>query len=131
MTMKLGWVIHYVPDVAATLTFYEAAFGCTRGMVSEGAEFGTLQTGETTLAFCAESFLAQDGSFDFMPMRPNKLPGASEIAFVTDDVAGAYAKAVAVGAQPLLPPKEKPWGQVVAYVRDLNGFQVEICSPMG
>jgi hypothetical protein len=25
---------------------------------------------------------------------------------------------------------EKPWGQVVAYVRDLNGYLVEICTPM-
>lgn len=129
--MKLGWVIHYVPDVAKTLAFYEAAFGCTRGMMTEGAEFGTLATGETTLAFCAESFLAADEAFDFMPMRPNKLPGASEIAFVTEDVAGAYARALAAGAQSLMAPKEKPWGQIVAYVRDLNGFQVEICSPMG
>lgn len=128
--MKLGWVIHYVPDVAATLSFYEAAFGCKRGMSSEGAEFGTLQTGETTLAFCAERFLAADGAFAFTPMRPSMQPQASEIAFVTSDVAGAFAKAVAAGATPLLAPKAKPWGQVVAYVRDLNGFQVEICSPM-
>jgi len=129
--MKLGWVIHYVPDVAATLAFYERAFGLTRGMLTEGNEFGTLVTGETTLAFCAETFLAADAFFDFIPMRPNKLPAASEIAFVTDDVPGAYAKAVAAGALSLLAPKEKPWGQVVAYVRDLNGFQVEICSPVG
>lgn len=129
--MKLGWVIHYVPDVAATLAFYEHAFGLTRGMLTEGNEFGTLATGETTLAFCAETFLAADAFFDFIPMRPNKLPAASEIAFVTDDVPGAYTKAVAAGALPLLAPKEKPWGQVVAYVRDLNGFQVEICSPIG
>lgn len=129
--MKLGWIIHYVPDVAVTLAFYEAAFGCTRGMVSEGAEFGTLQTGETTLAFCAESFLAADGFFEFSPMRPSAKLAPSEIAFVTPDVAGAYAKAVAAGAVSLMPPKEKPWGQIVAYVRDINGFQVEICSPMG
>ena len=24
----------------------------------------------------------------------------------------------------------KPWGQKVGYVRDLNGFIVEICTPM-
>jgi hypothetical protein len=27
-------------------------------------------------------------------------------------------------------PKIKPWGQVVAYVRDLDGFLIEVCSPM-
>lgn len=128
--MKLGYAIYYVPDVAATLAFYEAAFGLERGMLSEGGEFGTLCTGETLLSFCAESFLEGDG-FAFAPMRPEHALPAFEIAFVTPDVAGAYAKAVAAGAKPLLAPKEKPWGQIVAYVRDLNGFQVEICSPMG
>jgi len=49
---------------------------------------------------------------------------------VTEDVAGAYARAVAAGAMPLMPPKEKPWGQIVSYVRDCNGFLVEICSPV-
>jgi len=27
-------------------------------------------------------------------------------------------------------PETKPWGQTVAYVRDRNGFLVELCSPM-
>lgn len=128
--MKLGWVIYYVADVSATLAFYESAFGCSRGMVSPGSEFGTLQTGETTLAFCAEAFLDADG-FAFERMRKGKPLPAFEIAFVTEDVEGAYRKAVAAGAAPLVEPKAKPWGQVVAYVRDLNGFHVEICSPMG
>ncbi|MFO0110274.1 MAG: VOC family protein, partial [Alphaproteobacteria bacterium] len=34
-------------------------------------------------------------------------------------------------AAPLKKPEQKPWGQTVAYVRDLNGFLVEICSPVG
>lgn len=128
--MKLGYAIYYVQDVPATLAFYEAAFGCTRGMLSEGGEFGTLDTGETTLSFCQEAFLTADG-FSFAPMRPDHALPAFEIAFVTEDVAGAFAKAVAAGAKPLFPPMEKPWGQIVAYVRDLNGFQIELCSPMG
>lgn len=33
------------------------------------------------------------------------------------------------GATEAKPPAEKPWDQTVAYVRDLNGFLVEICSP--
>jgi lactoylglutathione lyase len=48
---------------------------------------------------------------------------------VTEDVAGAFAVAVKAGADPVAKPKQKPWGQLVAYVRDPNGFLVEICSP--
>jgi uncharacterized glyoxalase superfamily protein PhnB len=55
---------------------------------------------------------------------------AVEVAFVTDDVEAAFAGAVKAGAVPVAQPKHKPWGQLVAYVRDLNGFLVEICSPM-
>jgi lactoylglutathione lyase len=28
------------------------------------------------------------------------------------------------------PPETTPWGQIVGYVRDLNGFLVEISSEM-
>ena len=38
--------------------------------------------------------------------------------------------AVAVRAVGYVEPHAKPWGQVVAYVRDLNGFLVELCSAM-
>lgn len=129
--MKLGWVIYYVEDVAATLAFYEKAFGFQRGMLSEGGEFGTLQTGGTELAFCAESFLEAEGDMVFELMRRDRPLLPFEIAFTTKDVEGAYLKAVAAGATPLIAPKAKPWGQVVSYVRDLNGFHIEICSPMG
>jgi lactoylglutathione lyase len=38
------------------------------------------------------------------------------------------ARAVAAGAAPVVEPAEKPWGQVVSYVRGLNGLRVELCS---
>jgi lactoylglutathione lyase len=28
-------------------------------------------------------------------------------------------------------PKQKPWGQTVAYLRDIDGFLIEICTPIG
>jgi len=62
---------------------------------------------------------------------PNAAPLGIELAFVTDDVAAAYAKAVAAGAIPIKPPIEKPWGQVVAYVRAKDGSLIELCSPIG
>jgi lactoylglutathione lyase len=52
-------------------------------------------------------------------------PQAAEFGFVTDDVAGAYEAAIAAGATAVSEPAEKPWGQTVAYVRDLNGMLVE------
>ena len=58
-------------------------------------------------------------------------PFAIELGFTTDDVEGLVNKATANGATLLEPAKQKPWGQTVAYVRDPDGFLVEICTPMG
>lgn len=50
--MKFAYTIIYVQDVAASLAFFERAFGLQRGFVSPGGEFGTLATVETSLSFC-------------------------------------------------------------------------------
>lgn len=128
--MKLGYVIHYVPDVAATVAFYEAAFGLQRRFADESGTYAELETGATALAFAAEEMVAEQGA-TFRRLRPGEPPPAIEIGLVAADVRAAYTRAVAAGAVPLLPPREKPWGQLVGYVRDLNGALVEICSPMG
>jgi predicted enzyme related to lactoylglutathione lyase len=44
---RLGWVIAYVPDVAAAIEFYEKAFGLERAFIAPDASFGELSTGET------------------------------------------------------------------------------------
>lgn len=61
----------------------------------------------------------------------NALPFGVELAFVSDDVASSYAKAVAAGAMSVKEPTAKPWGQVVAYVRATEGSLIELCSPIG
>lgn len=47
-----------------------------------------------------------------------------------DNVDAAFQRALIAGAVSLKEPTKKPRGQIVSYVRDLNGFLVEICSPM-
>ena len=74
--------------------------------------------------------LATSNGVPFIPANPEGPSPAVEIALVTEDVAGAFAVAVKAGAVPVAEPKQKPWGQTVGYVRDLNGFLIEICSPM-
>ncbi|MHC8949188.1 VOC family protein [Sphingobacterium hungaricum] len=34
------------------------------------------------------------------------------------------------GATIVESPKTKPWGRIVAYVRDIDGFLIEICKEM-
>jgi lactoylglutathione lyase len=128
--MKLGYVIVYVPDVLATVSFYERAFGLKRRFVHESQQYAELETGMTALAFVDETF-AEQSVPGFARNRLVGAPAGIEVALVTDDVQAAHAAALLAGATDVLPPKLKPWGQTVSYVRDLNGCLVEICSPMG
>ena len=127
--MKFGYTILYVPDVEQAVAFYEAAFALTRNFVHESG-YGEMATGDTTLAFASVT-LAKSNGVAFDECVPQKLAPAVEVGFVTDDVPAAFARAIQAGAVPIAPPKQKPWGQTVAYVRDLNGFLVEICSHVG
>jgi lactoylglutathione lyase len=42
----------------------------------------------------------------------------------------AVMQATEAGAALVRDAERKPWGQVVAYIRDLNGVLVELCSPV-
>ena len=125
--MNLRYTILYVEDVPTTLAFYEKAFGLQRGMLHESGDYGELQTGDTKLAFSSLELMRNIG----------KDPGVAaeqrptfEIAFETDDVAGALKTALDAGATLVQDAEEMPWGQTTSYVTDLNGFLVEICSPV-
>jgi predicted enzyme related to lactoylglutathione lyase len=126
--MKFGYTILYVKDVEQTVAFYEAAFGLVRRFIHEGG-YGEMDTGETTLAFVSLE-IAKAAGVSFLEPSADGPSHAVEVAFVTDDVATSFAHAVDAGAAAVAEPKEKPWGQTVSYIRDINGFLVEICSPV-
>jgi len=126
--MKFGYTILYVSDVEQTVTFYEAAFGLSRRFIHEGG-YAEMDTGETTLAF-ASLEVAKSNGVSFLEPSADGPSHAVEVALVTDYVAASFARAVDAGAAVVAEPKEKPWGQTVSYVRDVNGFLVEICSPV-
>ncbi len=127
--MRLGYLILYVVDVDSTIGFYESAFGLKRRFVHESGAYAELETGNTVLAFASED-LASSHGFRFAKTRRDSDPPSVEVAFVTDNVEAAYRLAVDSGAEEAVPPESKPWGQTVSYVRDCNGFLVEICSPI-
>jgi lactoylglutathione lyase len=128
--MKLGYTIIYVADVTATIIFYEAAFGLKRRFIHESGAYGELDTGATILAFASEPMAVMNG-FAIRPNRRSEVAAGFEIALVCDDPVLAFEQAVAAGAESIKAPEQKPWGQLVGYVRDVNGCLVEICSAIG
>lgn len=128
--MKLGYTLIYVADVGATVAFYQAAFGIAPRFQTECGDYGEMETGASTLSFVRDD-LASSHGFDYVPNRPDAPAAGIEICLLCDDVAAAFAHAVAQGAQIAAPPRVKPWGQTVAYLRDINGVLVELATPMG
>ena len=129
--MKLGYVIAYVKDVKTTVEWYERAFGVERSMLDEKGLYGELATGATKLAFVAAAYMKENLPGGYRAAQNDEAPPPFEVSFTTDDVAGALERAIKAGARKVLAPTQKPWGQTIAYVRDLNGNLVEICTPMG
>lgn len=125
--MHFAYTILYVEDVAETLTFYEEAFDLQRRMLHETGAYGELDTGATTLSFSSLRLMEEIGKNPAQPM-----PGypTFEIAFTVDDVPAALRKAVDAGAVLVQEAMDMPWGQTTAYVTDINGFLVELCTPV-
>ncbi len=129
--MTFGYTILYVPDVKRSLEFWERAFGIKRKLLDDKGLYAELDTGATRLAFVVHSYVRETLPGGFRPAQNDEAPPPFEVALTTDDVAGALERAVKAGARKVLAPTKKPWGQTVAYVRDLDGNLVELCTPMG
>ncbi|NDD67053.1 VOC family protein [bacterium] len=127
--MRLGYALIYVEDVPKTLAFYVRALGCTIGFMDESQQYGECLTGDTKLGFVQHDTAGSHG-FVYTKMNRHDPPPGLEIGFISDDVEASFRHAVNAGAEPVLEPKKKPWGQTVSYIRDCNGLLVEICSPM-
>lgn len=128
--IKLAYTILYVKNVTTTIEFYEKAFGLSRKFITPENEYGELATGETTLSFASLGFANTNLKSGFIESSVSNKPFAQEIGFSTDDVEATVKSAVDAGATLVVSPAKKPWGQTVAYVRDLDGFLIEICTPM-
>lgn len=129
--MKYGYTIVYVPDVAASLTFFERAFGFKRRFLTEEGDYGELETGPTVLAFAQHALAESNSSQGFVYCSESEKPLGVELAFVTSEVEKDHAAAVEAGATELAPPRKKPWGQWVSYLRCPDGSLVELCTPIG
>lgn len=128
--MKFGYAILYVASVPDALAFYEKAFGFQVRFLHESGQYGELDSGSTALAFASHAMAEMNIGTNLVPLSASAIRPTIELAFVTDDVPSAYAKAVSAGAVPLHAPARKPWGQIVAYVLSLEGTLVELCSPV-
>ena len=128
--MKFAYTILYVEDVVETVEFYEKAFGFRRKLITPESDYGELISGETTIAFASVELGNSNFKDGFEKISNSEKPFGVELAFTTENIETDFQNAIDAGATEFEPLTEKPWGQKVGYVRDNNGFLIEICTPI-
>lgn len=128
--VKFGYTILYVSDVTKSIEFYEKSFGFSRKFITPENDYGELETGQTTIAFASKELANSNLKNGFTASQLSQKPFATELGLVTDNVIEIVEQALKYGATILEVPHEKPWGQTVAYIRYIDGFLLEICTPI-
>ncbi len=128
--MQYAYTILYVKEVAESLSFYETAFGFQRKFITPEGDYGELVSGPTTIAFASFELGESNFKKGYLKSDPTTRPFGIELTFTSEEIENDFAKALQAGAVEEEPLVQKPWGQIVGYLRDNNGFLIEICTPM-
>lgn len=128
--LSYAYTILYVESVTQTIEFYETAFGFTKKFVTPEGDYGELISGATTIAFTSVELGESNIKEGFLTSNPNSKPFGIELTFTSTDIEADFAHAVKSGAKIVEDLKVKPWGQTVGYLKDINGFLIELCTPM-
>ena len=126
--IRFSHTIFYVKDVVKTIRFFEVAFGIKPKFIHESNTYAELLTEGVALAFASEDLGRTNLPKGFQHNSRDLPPQACEIAFTTNNPHKFYEQAIKAGAIGLTTPQQKPWGQIVAYVRDPNGILIEIAG---
>lgn len=110
-----------VRDAAKAVEFWKAAFGATEVMAMPGPD-GRIMHGEVRIG---DSILMYSDEFpDMGGEKSIQAYGGSPggLFFYTEKVDEVYARALAAGATPLMPPMDMFWGDRYCKVRDPFGM---------
>jgi lactoylglutathione lyase len=118
------YVVLVVEDIDRSLEFYVGVLGLRLGHRS--GPYAQLDTGATRLSFFERRAMAETLGRTLAAPGPEHV--VSEIGFKVADVDRAWAEVTAAGAQPVVEPTDRPWGQRTAYVADPDGHLVELAQ---
>jgi lactoylglutathione lyase len=120
------YLILIVEDLDRALGFYIGVLGLRLGHRS--GDYAQLDTGTTRLALYTRSAMAKTLGMSLEAPASNA-PGF-EVGFKVADVDSAFNDLVAGGAQPVVAPTDRFWGQRTAYVRDPDGHLIELAQDL-
>lgn len=124
--ISFSYVILYVNDLQKMISFYEKAFGFKIRLICDENVYAELETKGTTLAFATHKQARSNLPYDYDKISLKNPPQSFEIAFSTKDLEKTLKKAIEAGAIKVTDPIGKPWGQTICYIRDPEGFLIEI-----
>lgn len=127
--LSYAYTILYVESVTETIAFYEKAFGFTKKFITPEEDYGELNSGSTTIAFASLELGKSNLKNGFIPSHNSNKPFGIELTFTSSDIELDFKQAIEAGAIEEEPLKVKPWGQTVGYLKDINSFLIEICTP--
>ena len=128
--MKYTHTLLYVADVAKTIDFYTKAFGFPAKFTTPEGDYGEINTGNVTIGFVSYELADSNLKKGFQKSAILEKPFGIELTFTSENIKEDFAKAIKAGAIEVEPLTEKIWGQTIGYLRDINGFLIEIGSPM-
>jgi len=122
--VNLDYVVLVVGDLDRSLAFYTEAIGFE--LDHRSGPYAQLATGTTRLGLFERDAMAQVLGDALEPPEPHR-PGF-EIGCKVADCDAAFAQTTNRGAEPVVEPANRPWGQRTAYVRDPDGHLVELAQ---
>lgn len=128
--LTFAYTIIYIDNIKETVTFYEKAFGFSLKFITPEEDYAELQTGSTTISFASTALAKQNFDTDTEFLNISKPASPIQLSFTSTSIEKDFEKAINAGGLPLSEIVKKPWGQTVAYLRDLNGILIEICTPI-
>lgn len=126
--IKFKYVILYVEDVEKSMNFYQNTFDTPIKFITPEKDYGELITGDTSLSFASVNLASSNIKKGFLSSQSQEKPFGIELGFTKDEVEKLLEKAVKNGAVLYEDMAVKPWGQKVAYIKDLDNYLVEICT---
>lgn len=126
--MRLDGFGLFVEDMATMVRFYRDVLGFEIREDENATNVYLVKDGTLFMLYRRKDFESMTHR------RYEYLKGANghfEIALYVDtfdEVDSEYARIVAAGAQPILPPTTEPWGQRTCYITDPEGNLIEIGS---